>query len=83
MLTHGQHVDWRWLHAQEAPVWYPSVRLVRCPDGGADWRGAAARVRLARAGSCLTYGYVDRPAAPGQPSCRELARKLRRARVTA
>ncbi|MBP7830770.1 MAG: type I 3-dehydroquinate dehydratase [Kiritimatiellae bacterium] len=46
-------------------------------------RGAAARVRLARAGSCLTYGYVDRPAAPGQPSCRDLARKLRRARVTA
>ncbi|HOW98849.1 MAG TPA: type I 3-dehydroquinate dehydratase [Kiritimatiellia bacterium] len=46
-------------------------------------RGAAARVRLARAGSCLTYGYVDRPAAPGQPSCRELAGKLRRARLTA
>ncbi|MBU1695388.1 MAG: type I 3-dehydroquinate dehydratase [Verrucomicrobia bacterium] len=39
---------------------------------------AAARVALACAGSCLTYGYVDRPAAPGQPSCRELAERLRR-----
>ena len=52
MLTHGQHVDWRWLHATEVPVWYPSVRLVRCPDGGADWRGAAARAAfLVRSGN--------------------------------
>ena len=43
MLTHGQHVDWRWLNATEVPVWYPSVRLVRCPEGTADWAQAAAR----------------------------------------
>lgn len=40
--------------------------------------GAPARLELARAGSCLTYGYVDRAAAPGQPSCRALAASLRR-----
>jgi 3-dehydroquinate dehydratase-1 len=41
--------------------------------------GASARVSLACAGSCLTYGYADRPAAPGQPSCRELVERLSRA----
>ena len=52
MLMHGRHVDWRWLHAQDVPVWYPSVRLLRCPDGGADWRGAAARAAfLVRTGN--------------------------------
>jgi hypothetical protein len=52
MLMHGRHADWRWLHAQDVPVWYPSVRLVRCPDGAADWRGAAARAAfLVRTGN--------------------------------
>ncbi|CAH0270050.1 glycosyltransferase family 9 protein [Roseomonas sp. CECT 9278] len=52
MLMHGRHADWRWLHAQDVPVWYPSVRLVRCPDGGADWRGAVARAAfLVRTGN--------------------------------
>ena len=52
MLMHGRHADWRWLHAQDVPVWYPSVRLLRCPDGGADWRGAAARAAfLVRTGN--------------------------------
>jgi hypothetical protein len=46
MLMHGRQADWRWLHAQDVPVWYPSVRLVRCPDGGADWQGAAARAAM-------------------------------------
>ena len=39
-------------------------------------RGVRSRISLARAGSCLAYGYVDRPAAPGQISCRELKRRL-------
>lgn len=52
MLMHGRHADWRWLHAQDVPVWYPSVRLVRCPDAGADWRGAAGRAAfLVRSGN--------------------------------
>jgi hypothetical protein len=52
MLMHGRQADWRWLHAADVPVWYPSVRLVRCPDGGADWRGAAARAAfLVRTGN--------------------------------
>lgn len=38
--------------------------------------GPESRVRLARAGSCLTYGYVDEPSAPGQISSAELKRLL-------
>ena len=34
--------------------------------------GAHTRVSMACMGSCLTYGYVDRPAAPGQFSCKKL-----------
>ena len=43
MLTHGRNSDWRWQQGREDTFWYPSVRLVRCPDGNADWRGAAER----------------------------------------
>ena len=51
MLMHGSQGDWRWLHAAQTPIWYPSLRLIRCPDGGADWQGAAARAAQAiRAG---------------------------------
>lgn len=38
--------------------------------------GAATRVDFARAGSCLTYGWLDHPTAPGQPSCAELRAAL-------
>src|SRR5208337_4055399 len=41
--------------------------------------GAAARVDFAVAGFCLSYGYVDQPAAPGQPSAAELVRGLQAA----
>ena len=34
--------------------------------------GPRSRIELADAGSCLTYGYLDTPAAPGQLSCTEL-----------
>jgi 3-dehydroquinate dehydratase-1 len=37
------------------------------------------RVSLAMLGSCLTYGYLDTPTAPGQISAAELVRRLRRA----
>lgn len=41
---------------------------------GADWKHT--RVSFARLGSCLTYGYLDKPAAPGQIPARQLMRKL-------
>jgi len=37
------------------------------------------RVLFPTLGSCLTYGYNDRPTAPGQMSAAELQRRLRRA----
>lgn len=41
--------------------------------------GLSSRIELARAGSCLVYGYADVPNAPGQPSCAELAEALKAA----
>jgi 3-dehydroquinate dehydratase-1 len=41
--------------------------------------GAKSRVALAALGSCLIYGYLDQPAAPGQLSAPELVRELRAA----
>jgi 3-dehydroquinate dehydratase I len=35
------------------------------------------RIEFAALGSCLTYGYLDKPTAPGQMSAAELARRLR------
>ncbi len=32
----------------------------------------AARIRLVESGSCLTYGYLDQPVAPGQAHARDL-----------
>ena len=42
-------------------------------------RGAESRVKLALAGSCLTYGFVDQSNAPGQVSAAELRDRLRKA----
>lgn len=39
-------------------------------------RGAESRLRLAAAGSCLVYGFLDEPNAPGQPSSIDLVRAL-------
>ncbi len=36
------------------------------------------RVLFPTLGACLTYGYIDRPSAPGQVSAAELVRRLRR-----
>ena len=50
----------------------------RCPLCliGMGRMGLHSRVSLACAGSCLTYGYVDASAAPGQFSAEELRRYL-------
>jgi len=37
------------------------------------------RILFPALGSCLAYGYMDKPAAPGQLSASELVRRLRRA----
>jgi 3-dehydroquinate dehydratase-1 len=39
--------------------------------------GTPTRVAFPALGSCLTYGYLDRPSAPGQLSAAELVRQLR------
>jgi 3-dehydroquinate dehydratase-1 len=38
--------------------------------------GAQTRVEFPKLGSCLTYGYLDAPVAPGQVSARELVQQL-------
>jgi 3-dehydroquinate dehydratase I len=38
--------------------------------------GAASRLRLAAAGSCLVYGFLDESSAPGQLSSAELVQRL-------
>jgi len=38
--------------------------------------GPASRTILPRLGSCLTYGYLDAPVAPGQVAAAELLRQL-------
>lgn len=37
--------------------------------------GPQTRTELPRLGSCLTYGYLDEPVAPGQPAARDLMRR--------
>jgi len=39
-------------------------------------RGAVSRVALPCAGSCLVFGLLEKATAPGQLSCRELAKEL-------
>ncbi|MGH8595169.1 MAG: type I 3-dehydroquinate dehydratase, partial [Gammaproteobacteria bacterium] len=39
--------------------------------------GPATRVEFPKLGSCFSYGYVDQPVAPGQPSARELMEQFR------
>jgi 3-dehydroquinate dehydratase I len=43
---------------------------------GMGGRGAISRVALPCAGSCLAYGALDAATAPGQPTCRQLAKDL-------
>jgi len=39
--------------------------------------GPATRVEFPKLGSCFSYGYLDQPVAPGQPSARELMEQFR------
>lgn len=39
--------------------------------------GPQTRTEFPRLGSCLSYGYLDQPVAPGQVSARELMKQLR------
>jgi 3-dehydroquinate dehydratase I len=39
--------------------------------------GPQTRVEFPKLGSCFTYGYLDEPVAPGQPSARELMQQMR------
>lgn len=39
---------------------------------------AWTRARFSAMGSCLTYGYLDKPVAPGQLSARELVKQIRK-----
>lgn len=51
VILHGRHADWRWLVGRSDSPFYPSFRLVHCPDRGADWQAAVARVAgMIRAG---------------------------------
>jgi len=42
---------------------------------GEAWK--QTRLSFPKLGSCLTYGYLDKPTAPGQESAAELVRQLR------
>jgi 3-dehydroquinate dehydratase-1 len=42
---------------------------------GPEW--SRTRVSFPKLGSCLTYGYLDKPAAPGQTPADELTRQMR------
>lgn len=44
VILHGRHADWRWLAARTDSPFYPSFRLVHCPNRGSDWRAAVAEV---------------------------------------
>ena len=55
------------------PSRHPDVNLAVVGMGA--W-GPASRVRLPRAGSCLTYGFLDQSVAPGQVSAADLRRAL-------
>lgn len=57
LLAHGRHTEWRWLHARDVPLWYPSVRILRCPPGTGDWAAAAAQ-----AAALLRGGGLPTPA---------------------
>jgi 3-dehydroquinate dehydratase-1 len=52
------------------------ARVPLCVMGMGYW-GESTRVSFPALGSCLTYGYLDVPAAPGQPFAPNLVKQLR------
>jgi 3-dehydroquinate dehydratase I len=72
MIKHGSDVDV--LRALLRRRWEKPICVIGM---GRAW--SKTRLEFATLGSCLTYGYIDKPAAPGQMSAAELVRRLRRA----
>jgi 3-dehydroquinate dehydratase-1 len=71
MIKHGSDVDV--LRALLRRRWDKPVCVIGM---GRAW--STTRIEFATLGSCLTYGYLDKPTAPGQMSAAELVRRLRR-----
>ncbi|MCE0483504.1 MAG: type I 3-dehydroquinate dehydratase [Methylacidiphilales bacterium] len=70
--------------------WHDLQQLAALLLNHPDWRIAAmglgpyasqSRSVLTALGSCLVYGYLDRPAAPGQPSAFDMRKMARAARA--
>jgi 3-dehydroquinate dehydratase I len=71
MIKHGSDADT--LRALLRRRWAKPLCVIGM---GRAWSNT--RIEFATLGSCLTYGYLDKPTAPGQMSAAELARRLRR-----
>jgi 3-dehydroquinate dehydratase len=70
MIKHGSDVDV--LRALLRRRWEKPICVIGM---GRAW--SKTRIEFAMLGSCLTYGYLDKPTAPGQMSAAELVRRLR------
>lgn len=82
--THGTVVKIATLTQTETElVTLRELFLEKCPVSlcvlGMGPLGPRTRLEFPKLGSCLTYGYLDVPVAPGQVSARELMQQLRRA----
>ena len=70
-MIHGE-ADVETLRALLARKWKNPICVIGM---GETWK--ATRVSFPKLGSCLTYGYLDQPTAPGQWSAAELVTQLR------
>jgi len=70
MIKHGSDVDT--LRALLRRKWEKPLCIIGM---GRAW--SKTRIEFATLGSCLTYGYLDKPTAPGQMSAAELVRRVR------
>jgi 3-dehydroquinate dehydratase-1 len=81
--THGTVVKIATLTQTETElVALRELFLEKCPVSlcvlGMGALGPRTRLEFPKLGSCLTYGYLDEPVAPGQISARELRQQLGR-----
>lgn len=67
-----KEADLETLRALLAKKWKGPLCVIAMGDA---WK--ETRVSFPKLGSCLTYGYLDQPTAPGQWSAAELVRQLR------
>jgi 3-dehydroquinate dehydratase-1 len=70
MIKHGSDVDV--LRALLRRQWQKPLCVIGM---GRAWSNT--RIEFTTLGSCLTYGYLDKPTAPGQISAAELVRRVR------